>query len=301
MDMDTSLQGKTIVITGASSGFGRGATLKFAENGVNLVLAARREQLLDELVSLCTAAGSQAIAVPTDVSKVEDMENLAKIALEKFGSIDIWINNAGGGAVGVFTDIPIAEHVQVIQTDLIGTIYGSHLALSYFRTVGKGTLINIASMLGKIPAPYYASYCAAKHGVVGLSAALRQELDEQKMKDIHVCTVMPMAMDTPFFEHSANYSGHEVVPVPPLDEAEKVIDAIVSLATKPQSEVPVGNTSLSNLVMHNVLPAVSEKVMGKLTHNAQMKDAPPASDNPGGLSQPSIVGTKVHDPKIQKK
>ncbi len=299
--MDENLRGKTIVITGASSGFGRGAALKFAESGVNLVLAARREQLLEELVSLCAIAGSQAIAVPTDVSKIEDVEALFKRALDQFGQIDVWINNAGSGAVGAFTDIPMDEHRQLIETDLLGTIYGSHLALTHFKSIGAGTLINTASMLGKVPAPYYASYCAAKHGVVGLSAALRQELDEQKFKEIHVCTVLPMAMDTPFFEHAANYSGHEVVPVPPLDEAEKVIDAIVSLATKAQGEVPVGNASLSNLVMHNLMPAVSEKIMGALTHQAQMQDAPVSSDSPGGLSQPAGAGTKIHDPKLKKK
>jgi short-subunit dehydrogenase len=296
----TDIQGRTIVLTGASSGFGRGVALKLAPFKVNLVLAARRDQLLDELVALCEKAGSQAIAVPTDVSKEEDMLDLSAKALQRFGHYDVWINDAGGGAVGAFTDIPLAEHAQVVATDLLGTIYGSHLALNYFKTLGRGTLINIASMLGKIPAPYYASYCAAKHGVVGLSAALRQELAAQKFDDIHVCTVMPMAMDTPFFAHAANYSGHESVPVPPLDAAEKVIDAIVDLFSDPKGEIPVGATSMSNLIMHNTLPAVSEKIMGKLTHKAQMEDAPPAPISPGSLREPMESGRHIHDPKIQK-
>jgi short-subunit dehydrogenase len=298
--MDEKLTGKTIVITGASSGFGRGVVLKLAESRVNLVLAARREEILDELVEKCASAGSPTIAVPTDVSKEEDLVNLYNKALEKFGHFDVWINDAGGSAVGNFTDIPRADHAHVINVDLLGTIYGSHLALAYFKTIGKGNLINVASMLGKIPAPYYASYCAAKHGVVGLSAALRQELAEQKFVDIHVCTVMPMAMDTPFFEHAANYTGHESVPVPPVDSAEKVIDAMVDLIINPKGEVPVGNTSMANLIMHNAIPAVSEKIMGKITHKAQIVDAPAAPPTPGALKEPTAAGAHVHDPKIQK-
>src|ERR1700712_1542499 len=115
--MDTNLKGKTVVITGASSGFGRGVVLKLAESGVNMVIAARRDHLLDELVEKCVALGSQAFAVPTDVSKEEEMVNLANVAREKFGHFDVWINDAGTGAVGVFTDIPRADHAQVIATD----------------------------------------------------------------------------------------------------------------------------------------------------------------------------------------
>jgi short-subunit dehydrogenase len=300
--MEDGVAGKVIVITGASSGFGKGVARELAKSGAYLVLAARREELLEELALECSELGAQAqaISVATDVSNKADVEKLFKAAIDKFGRIDVWINNAGAAAIGLFTDIPIEENVKVIETDLIGTIFGSYLALAHFRQSGAGTLINVASMLGKIPAPYYSAYCAAKHGVVGLSAALRQELAEQKMDNIHVCTVMPMAMDTPFFEHSANYSGREAVPVPPLDEAEKVIKAIVALVTEPKGEVPVGQTSLTNLIMHNVLPAASEKLMGSITHKSQMEEAPPSRFTSGGLSQSSPAGTEVHDPKIKK-
>ncbi len=299
--MNKDLRDKVVVITGASSGFGRGAALQYAQNGAKVVLAARREELLDELAEECRSFGSGAVAVPTDVTDPKGMENLAQTALETFDRVDVWINNAGGAAIGVFDDIPIQEHIKVIDTDLIGTIYGSYLALQIFKQVEKGTLINVASMIGKVPAPYYASYSAAKHGVVGLSAALRQELAALKLSNIHVCTVMPMAMDTPFFEHSANYTGKESVAIPPLDDAQKVIDVLVDLAINPKDEVPVGKTSLTNLIMHNVAPAASEKLMGKITHQKQIVDASPAPINPGGLSQPDQTGRGVKDPTIRNK
>lgn len=295
--MKERLDGKVVVITGASSGFGKGAALQFASLGAYVVVAARRDYLLDELVAACNNADGKALAVPTDVSVQADMEALFDAAIKEFGHIDIWVNNAGGAAVGEFTQIPIADHKQVIDVDLMGTIYGSHLAMKHFRASNAGTLINIASMIGRIPAPYYSSYSAAKHGVVGLSASLRQELAELKIKDIHVCTVLPMAMDTPFFEHAANYTDKQTVAIPPLSDAQDVIEAIVSLATKPKDEVAVGKGAGVFSVSDALNQGVTEKLMAATTQKA-MDDAPPAPPTPGSLSTPDPSGTGIHSDKL---
>lgn len=296
----SDLKGKVIVLTGASSGFGRGAAIQFAKRGATLVLAARREHLLEDLVKECENLGAKALAVPTDVSKSYDVELLAEAAIGRFKKIDIWVNDAGAGAIGRFTDIPLEDHIKVIEVDLVGTMVGSYHAMKQFEKQGHGTLINIASVLGKVPAPYYASYAAAKHDVVGLGAALRQELLAQNIDTIHVCTIMPMAMNTPFFEHSSNYTRHEATPVPPLDDAQKVIDEIVKMATSPRDEVPVGMTGGSNLLLHNVVPLVSEATMAALTHRAQMIDAPAASTTSGALQKPSNKGSGIRDMKLKK-
>ncbi len=286
--------GKTIVITGASSGFGKGAALKFAQSGANLVLAARREELLQEIAAECNAKGGKAIAVQTDVSKQDAVQNLAQQALAAFGRIDVWINNAGSGAIGHFEEVPLEQHTQVIETDLLGTIYGSYLALNQFKSQGGGILINVASVIGKIPAPYFASYAAAKHGVVGLSAAIRQELEVNKITNIRVCTVMPTSMDTPFFEHAADYTGHKVVPIPPVYEPEQVVDTLVSLVSDPHDEIAVGGAGGTGFVlMHQLFPGLVEHMMAKLTHHEQMEKAPPASDTPGAVREPVSAGTGV--------
>eukprot|EP01136_Pigoraptor_vietnamica_P011038 Opistho-1_new@49406 len=296
----SDLKGKVIVLTGASSGFGRGAAIQFAQKGATLVLAARREHLLEDLVKECENLGAKALAVPTDVSKSYDVELLAEAAIGRFKKIDIWVNDAGAGAIGRFTDIPLEDHIKVLEVDLVGTMVGSYHAMKQFEKQGHGTLINIASMLGKVPAPYYASYAAAKHGVVGLGAALRQELLAQNIDTIHVCTIMPMAMNTPFFEHSSNYTRHEATPVPPMDDAQKVIDEIVKMATAPKDEVPVGMTGGSNLLLHNVVPLVSEATMAAVTHRVQMIDAPAASTTSGALQKPSNKGSGIRDMKLKK-
>ena len=287
------LSGKVVVITGASSGIGKGTALAFAKAGASVVLAARRSGVLEELVAECEAAGGRALAVPTDVSDKEAVAHLASAAVTEFGRIDVWVNNAGSGALGRFDEVPLADHVHVIETDLLGTLYGTYFALQQFRRQNAGTLINVASVIGKVPAPYFASYAAAKHGVVGLSGAVRQELVEAKAEQIHICTVLPASMDTPFFEHTANYTGHKPVPIPPVYDPQQVVDAILSLAVKPQDEVSVGAAAAATVFGHHVARLLTEATMGKLTQIALIDKSEPAPDTEGGLYAPVSNGTEV--------
>ena len=290
---DQRLNEKVVVITGASSGFGKGAALKFAAGGASVVVAARREQLLEELVVKCESLGGRALAVVADVSQEGDVRELAGAAQAKFGRIDVWVNNAGSGAMGRFEEVPLAEHVQVIETDLLGTLYGSYYALKQFKLQGEGTLINVSSVIGKVPAPYFSSYAAAKHGIVGLSATLRQELAEDSLDKIHVCTVMPTSMDTPFFEHAAQHTGHQVKPIPPVYDAEKVVDVIVRLATEPEAEVSVGAAGKFFAFAHQMAPGLVETMMRRQTHKSQFDDATTEAENSGAVKAPTASGTAV--------
>src|SRR5262249_40577767 len=155
-----------------------------------------------------------------------------------------------------------------------------------FKEQGSGILINMASMLGKISAPYYASYSAAKHAVVGLSTSLRQELKEEQYNEVHVCTVLPMAMDTAFFQHAANYSGHEVKAMPPLDDANKVVEALMQIVKNPRDEVVVGKGSQMATISHKLAPALTEKMMATNTREA-IEKADPAPLSAGALTNPT--------------
>jgi short-subunit dehydrogenase len=290
---DERFDDKVIVITGASSGFGRGTGRRFAELGATVVLGARRDNLLDEVARECEAAGGKATAVPTDVTSEVDVRRLSDAAIGTYGAIDVWVNNAGAGAVGRFEDIPLEDHIRVIETDLIGTLYGSYFAMRQFRKQGAGTLINVASIIGKVPSPYFSSYAAAKHGVVGLSASLRQELTEEKVDTIHVCTVMPTTFDTPFFEHAAQYTGHEASPIPPTYDPKEVVDTIVGLAADPEDEVSVGTAAKVSNVAHHLFPGLVERMMARQTHKAQFEDAKPDANMSGSLHEPMQSGRDV--------
>jgi short-subunit dehydrogenase len=289
---DRELRNQVVVITGASSGFGKGAALQFAREGAKVVLGARRADLIEEVAAECRAEGGEAIAVPTDVSRREDVERLAAAALNAFGRIDVWVNNAGVGAIGAFERIPLEVHEQVIQTNVLGVLYGSYLAYGQFLAQGSGVLINIASELGFGSVPYFSSYTAAKHAVTGLSDSLRQEVKQNRLKDIHICTIMPTAHDTPFFEHAANYSDHEIVPPKPLHDPQHVVDTIVRVAQKPEDKEIVGGDGVVKLIAANLMPAVSEK-MGASQMHRNIKNAPPAGDSPGAVLEPVSEGTEV--------
>lgn len=288
------LMGRIVVITGASSGFGRGAALAFAREGAHLVLAARRADLLNEVVRQCEAAGVNAIAVPTNVSNHSEVAQLAEVARDTFSRVDVWVNGAGVAALGNFEDIPIADHQQVIATNLMGTLYGSHEAIRIFTGQGHGTLINIASELGKHPVPYYSSYTAAKHGVVGLSASIRQELMQRpELAAIHVCNIIPTAHDTPFFDHVANYTGREVNPPEPLHDPFEVVSAIVETARRPTDEAIIGGDGVLKVALRSLLPSLAEKVTSKQMHRTQIELPPAAGDTPGALHAPVPKGTTV--------
>lgn len=286
---------RTVVITGASSGFGRGVALRLAEQGCNLVLAARRGNLLDSLAKEC----GNAIAVNTDVGDPNAVQKLAAAAIAKFNRIDVWINNAGVAALGPFESIPLEDHMRVLQTNLGGAMAGSHAALKHFRQRGSGTLINIASMLGRTPAPYYASYCATKYGMIGLCDALRQELAAQDLTDIRVCAVLPMAADTPFFDHAANYSGHTLQPFP-ITDADEVVDAIVGVVNAPQDEITVGMSATAAVIAERMSKTVTHGMTGAVMQLIQMEQAPEAPFEKGNLHRPVAIGTGVHGSILER-
>lgn len=115
-----------------------------------------------------------------------------------------------------------------------------------------------------------------------------------EVRNIHVCTILPMAMDTPFFEHASNYTGRRSVPIPPLYDPEHVIDAIIRLTHHPEDEVIVGGAGKVATAMHAVAPRMTERYMARQTHRAQIQDAPQGRMTPGAVQEPMMSGREVH-------
>lgn len=184
------------VITGASSWVGHGVARRLADRGLSLVLAARHGEVLDRLADECRDAGSAVVCVRTDVSKDGEAALIARRAVDAFGGFDIWINNAGVGAGGPINAAPALDDEAIVRTNLLGTLHGSQEAMIQFRRTRYGVLINLAAAPGRIPAPYYAACAASRFGIIGLGAALREELHDAGLDGVRVCTVMPSALGT---------------------------------------------------------------------------------------------------------
>ena len=286
------IAGKTYVITGASSGFGRGVAVKLASQGANVVLAARRTELLEEVAAEARAAGGTPLVVTTDVSRVEDMQRLAEAAVARFGKIDVWINDVGVGAIGRFWEVPIEDHARLVDVNLKSVIYGSHFALRQFRTQGYGTLVNIGSVDSEVPLAYQGSYSATKAAVLSLGRALNEELRLSNLRSIKVATVMPWAADTPWWAHTANYSGG-TPRMAAMDDPWKVVDGIIWISLHPREEYSVGWKSKGSYLSHQLFPDLTERISANIAHRYQIVTAPPAPPTKGTLYEPVQAGREV--------
>jgi len=284
--------GKTYVVTGASSGLGRGVAERLGAMRANVVLAARRADALEQVAGRITAAGGQALVVPTDVADPEQVGRLAQAALARFGRIDVWINNAGVGAIGRFEDVPLADHARIVDVNLKGVMYGSHVALRQFRAQGSGNLVNLGSVESVIPLAYHASYAATKAAILGLGRALNEELRLARLDKVHVTTIMPWATDTEFFNQAANYSGHRPR-MPLMDDPMKVVDIIVRASVYPREEVLTGWKARGAYWSHRIAPDATERLAADIAHKAQYETSPPAPATSGALHQPMPGATGI--------
>lgn len=236
--MPRQIAGQVVVLTGAGSGIGRETAVEFACRGADLVLAARNDEALQTLRREVERLGGRALAVPTDVSDFDQVTALASRAVERFGRIDTWVNNASVSTYGTVEHTEVAEIRRVIEVNLLGEIHGMKAALPYLRRTG-GTLINVSSSLAKRAVALQAAYCAAKHGVVAFGEALRLELRDGGVP-VHVVDVLPSSINTALFEHARSKTGVLPQPIPPVYEPRVVAETIVSAAQRPVRQVFVG-------------------------------------------------------------
>jgi NADP-dependent 3-hydroxy acid dehydrogenase YdfG len=258
VDMST-IRDRVVVITGASSGLGRALAVEMAQRGAKLVLAARRSDELEITARLCGAHGAEALVVKTDVTHEHEVDHLAAAALERWGRIDVWVNNAGVTLFAPLENEPFAAHRRVIETNLFGSIYGARAVIPIFRKQHHGVLINVGSVLSEVGQAFVPSYVISKHGVRGLSEALRVEVADEP--DIHVCTVMPYAIDTPHFQVATNRIGQTVFAMPPVQEPEDVARVIADVAERPRRTRRVPRVVALGLAAHALFPRTVERVL----------------------------------------
>jgi NAD(P)-dependent dehydrogenase (short-subunit alcohol dehydrogenase family) len=276
---------QVVVLTGAGSGIGRETALRFASRRAHLVLAARNGEALQSLGQEIERLGGTALLVPTDVSDFEQVTALASRAVERFGRIDTWINNASVSAYGTVEQMEIAEIRRVIDVNLMGEIHGMKAALPHLRQTG-GTIINVSSTLGKRAVPLQGAYCAAKHGVVAFGEALRLELRNDRVP-VHVVDVLPSSINTPLFEHARSRIGVLPQPIPPVYEPRVVAEAIIGAAQRPMRQVFAGGAGRLLDIGQRISPSLVDWYLSGPGHGVdnQMTDEP--DDGRDNLDVPS--------------
>ncbi|WP_433387462.1 SDR family oxidoreductase [Micromonospora sp. KLBMP9576] len=282
MPLTRSLADATVVLTGASSGIGTATAYALARRGTAVVLAARSEVALEEVAVRCRELGGRALVAPTDVTDPAAVERLAARAVDEFGRIDGWVNNAAVAVVGLFDEIPMAEFRRVLEVNLLGAAYGMRAALPRLSAAGGGVLVNNASVLAEVAMPYQSAYNVTKHGVRGLADTVRQEMRLTDRRHVSICTVLPATIDTPFYRHAANHSGRELLPLPPVYPPEVVAETIVRLLRRPRREAYAGGAARLIGLQWRLAPALAERVLGWYAHRAQFGPAP-HPDGPGNV------------------
>jgi NAD(P)-dependent dehydrogenase (short-subunit alcohol dehydrogenase family) len=271
-----------VVVTGASSGIGRATALEFAQCGARLVLAARRERALRDVAAQCESAGTTAVPVVTDVTRQDDLERLVRDSLEVSGRIDVWVNNAGTTLFGRLYEGSFDAHRRVLETNLLGPMYTARLVIPIFRRQGHGVFINVGSVLGQVGQAFVPSYAISKFGLRGLSEALRSDLADAPR--IHVCTVLPYAVDTPHFEAGGNVVGRRPHAMPPAQTPERVARAIVAVAVRPRRERYVPRYIPGGLALHWLWPRTAERLLRHALERFHLVGTQPATD--GNLFHP---------------
>ena len=263
---------QTIVLTGATSGIGLVTARMAAEKGARLVLVARNEQALNQLSQEIDRSGGKAIAVAADVSKESQVKRVAREAIENFGAIDTWINNAGVSIYGKLEDVPNADSRRLFETNFWGVVNGSLIAAKHLGKRG-GTLINIGSTLSDRAIPIQGMYCASKHAVKGFTDALRMELESQGAP-VLVSLVKPAAIDTPYKDHAKNYLGVQPENPPPVYAPETAAETILYCAENPVRDVFVGGGGKALSVMGEFAPRVTDLYMEAVMIDMQKTDIP---------------------------
>ncbi|UCH30703.1 MAG: SDR family oxidoreductase [Myxococcales bacterium] len=218
--------GKTVVITGASSGIGEACARKFVNEGARVVLAARSKEPLDRLAA--ELGGQVAEAVPTDISDVGACKNLLQQAVSRFGSIDVLVNNAAHNTRGNFENVPLEDILQIVHVNLRAPMVLTRIALPTMRAQGYGTIVNVASLAGRIPLDEEAPYSATKFALRIFSFALAEELRDT---NIRVSVVSPGPVDTGFItDPSVIETVPPIVFAQPMSTADEIAGLILDSA-----------------------------------------------------------------------
>jgi short-subunit dehydrogenase len=272
------LHEQVIVITGASSGIGLATALAAAEGGARLVLAARSANTLSEIVEHIQARGGQAVAVPCDVADRAQVERVSDTAIEHFGRIDTWVNNAGGSIYGRLEEVSDADNRRLFDTNFWGVCNGSFAALPHLRR-SEGTLINLGSDVSEGVLPLLGMYSASKHAVKGFTDALRVEVEDVEKAPVSITLIQPTAVDTPFPQHARNYMDREPrLPSPKIDP-HTVARAILGAAVGRVRSRKVGAMATLNTLLGKIAPELGDKMAARQAGKQQL-DEPPR--NPAG-------------------
>jgi short-subunit dehydrogenase len=236
--------------------------------------------VLEAIVATLLKHGADAIAVEADVAERAQVQRIADAAIERFGRIDTWVNNAGATIYGKLEDVSEADSRRLFDVNFWGMVHGSLTALPHLRRHG-GALINVGSEAAEVAIPLQGMYSASKHAVKGFTDALRIEVEQVDGAPVSITLIEPTAVNTPLPDHARNYLDRQPkLPSPQLDP-HRVADAILQAATTPTRDTKVGVVASLDTAVGKMAPALADRLSVLQVPRQQRDEA--ARDPQGNL------------------
>lgn len=282
---DTESQSEVVVVTGATSGVGRATARKFGEQGAKVGLLARSTDGLDGAKADVEDAGGEALAVPTDVSEYEQVEEAADRVEAEFGPIDVWVNDAMTTVFGEFLDVDPEEFARVTEVTYLGAVNGSRAALDRMVPRDEGKLVQVGSALSYRGIPLQSAYCGSKFAMRGFTESLRTELIHDD-SDVDITMVQLPGVNTPQFDHCRSLPDAHPQPVPPIYQPEVAADAVHWAAYNDRREVYVGKSTTKTIWGNKLVPWFLDRMLAKSAYDGQFADMDYDEDRPDNLYEP---------------
>ncbi len=283
--MKDNIEPKVVVITGASAGVGRAAAKRFAREKHKIALLARGKKGLEAAKEEVESLGGTAITIQCDVADYEQLDHAASEVEEKFGPIDIWVNNAMATVFAPFMEIEPKDFKRVTEVTYLGQVYGTLAALKRMKPRNSGTIVHVGSALAYRGIPLQTAYCGSKHAIQGFTESLRSELIHEG-SSVHIAMVQMPALNTPQFDWCKTTFDKKPQPVPPIYQPEVAADAIYFASFNKKREIYVGMSTAVIVNGNKFFPGYGDKYLAKNGFNSQLTNKEIDKNRPNNLYEP---------------
>jgi NAD(P)-dependent dehydrogenase (short-subunit alcohol dehydrogenase family) len=288
-------QSEVVVITGASGGVGRATARKFAADGARVGLIARGRRGLEATAREVEQAGGEALVLPLDVADPDAVESAAAAVEEKFGPIDVWVNDAMVTLYAEFLDIEPDEYKRATEVTYLGMVWGTRAALKRMVPRDRGSIVQVCSAMSYRGIPLQSPYCGAKAACKGFTESILTELIHHKSK-VRVSMIQLPGLNTPQFTWGRTKLPKQTMPVPPIYQPEIAGDAVHHAAHHKRRQIYVGYPTVMNIFGERVAPWVLDRYLAKVGYTKQMTDQPLDPEGHDNLFQPVDEDRGAHGP-----
>lgn len=295
-DHSYRIDGKVVVVTGASAGVGRALVRKLAQRGCKIGLLARGPDALDAAALEVQQLGGHAIPIPTDVADASAVEAAAEATERAFGPIDVWINDAMVSMYAPFWEISPEEYKHITDVTYLGQVYGTMSALKRMRPRDRGVIVQVGSALASRSIPLQSAYCGAKHAIAGFTESLRSELIHQKSR-VRITIVNLPGVNTTQFEWTKNRMPHKCRPTGPIFQPEVAADGILYAAEHPwRKKVIVGFPAWQAIVGEKFIPGTLDHYLAHAAWEGSQLPEPADPDHQDNFWKPLPGDHGAHGP-----